>query len=211
MNAKGLYSVCVLLLASTLGGACRARNTGYRREVVANGNSNATVHAPDNRGSVSSKLYTDPDNAFTIRIPDDWGVERDEKDGAYMTVIRPEQSRGANLSIMTIKAVRETTDSAELKSYMLVESSKPFFQAWVNGLREQARVEVTRDVHTMRFNNSDALGLNLNYYREDADDPHRGYCVFLIGDKTTFFIASTASRTRFKELEEIVSTIRIEP
>lgn len=209
MKAKGFYSLSILLFALTLAGACGAGNK--RKGVSANRSLNAGGNTPGNGGGVSSKLYSDPDHAFTVRIPGGWRIEREEKDGAYMTVIRPEQYRAANISILTIKAAPGTTGPPELKSHMLVESSKPFFQGWINGLREQARVEVTRGVHPTRLDKFDALGLEVDYYRGDADDPRKGHCVFLIGDKTTFFIALTGSLTRFEEMEEIISTASIEP
>ena len=192
MKANGVYSLCILLFAVTLGESCGAGGAS-------------------NRGNLSSKDYSDPDHAFAIKIPDGWKVEREEKDEAYLTVIRPNQYRAANLSIMTIKAAPAKTDTAELKSHMLVESSKPFFQGWINGLREQARVEGTGNIYPTRFGDFDALRMDVTYYREDADDPRQGYSVFLIGSKTTFFISLTGSQARFKELEEIISTIRMEP
>lgn len=128
-----------------------------------------------------------------------------------MTVIRPEHYRAANLSIMTVKGAPAKADSAELQSHMLVEGSKPFFQGWLNGLKEQARVEGTGDIYPTRWGNFNALRMDVTYYRGDADDPRQGYCIFLNGDKTIFFISVTGSRSRFKELEEVISTIRIEP
>jgi hypothetical protein len=128
-----------------------------------------------------------------------------------MTVIRPEQYLAANLSIMTIKGGAEKTASAELKSHRLVEGSKPYFQGWINGLKEQARVEGTGNIYPVRFANFEALRMDVTYYKGDANDPRQGYSVFLFGDKTTFFISLTGSQSRFKELEAIISTIRVEP
>ena len=128
-----------------------------------------------------------------------------------MTLIRPEQSRPANISIMTINNGLRQNASAEWKSNMLVEISKPFFQGWINALKEQARVEGTGNIYPTQFADFDALRTDVTYYRNDADDPRQGSSIFLIGAKTTFFISVTGSKSEFKELEQIISTIRLEP
>lgn len=212
MRADRFCSLFLLLFAVMLGEACGARHAGNDMGSTSSNNLLAAGgNAPGDRGSVSSKDYNDPDNAFAIKIPGGWRVERNEEDGAYMTVIRPDQSRAANLSIMTINGAPTKTDPAELKSHTLAEASKPFFQGWINGLREQARVEGTGNVYPTQFVNFDALRMDVTYYKGDADDPRQGYTVFLFTDKTTFFISLTGSQSRFKELEEIISTLRIEP
>jgi hypothetical protein len=211
MKANGVYCLCLLLFAAALGEACGAGGASNREDISSTSLLNAGDNAPGNRGNHSAKDYSDPDHAFALKIPDGWKVEREEKDEAYLTVISHNQYRAANLSIMTIKAAPAKTDSDELKSHMLVESGKPFFQGWINGLREQARVEGTGAIYPTRFGDFDALRMDVTYYRDDADDPRQGYSVFLIGSKTTFFISLTGSRARFRELEEIISTIRLEP
>jgi hypothetical protein len=98
-----------------------------------------------------------------------------------------------------------------LRSYKLADSSRPYFQGWIEALSGQARAEGTGDVRPMQFNNSSAMGMDVTYYRGDADDPRRGRAVYLFGDSKTFFISLTAGSALFGELEEIVSTMRIEP
>lgn len=193
----------------TLAAACRpsrsqggAANTGWP---------DTTSNAAERRAETKPKDYLDPDGDFSIKIPDGWAVEREEKDGAYMTVIRPTRQLSANISILAIKAAPPRTGSAELQSHTLAESSQPFFRGWFNGLVEQASVEDRSDVYPTRFANLDALRLDVTYHRDDADDPRRGYAVYLVGDRTTCFITLTAGRSQLKELEEILSTIRIEP
>jgi hypothetical protein len=225
MRTNRLRGLIILSLIMTLAGAC---GTSQKRAVTSSDNSrnagssatNSTTSSTTNSATrsaanspvrVSSKLYTAPDNAFAINIPAEWQVEREENDGAYMTMIRPAEQRAANLSIMTIDAAPAETDSAELQSYTLTEAGEPFFRGWVEGLREQARVEGEGDVRPTRFANTSALRMDVTYYRGDADDPRRGRAIFLIGEDTTFFVSLTASSQLFGELEEIVSTLRIEP
>ncbi|MCA1565914.1 MAG: hypothetical protein LC803_09805 [Acidobacteria bacterium] len=214
MSANRFYRLFLLLFAVIHGGACGTGSARLQRESTASNNPrNVGGQVPSNSGSASSssKDYNSPDNAFALKIPSGWKLDREEADGAYMTVIRPAQSRAANLSIMTVTGGAAKTASAELNSRMLVEGSKPFFQGWISGLKEQARVEGTGDIYPTRFADLDALRMDVTYYRDDAEDPRQGYSVFLIGDKTTFFISLTGSQSRFRELEEIISTIRIEP
>lgn len=198
----------LLLFAVTLAAACGSG--GVRGGAPPFNSQGAGGNAAGNRAGGGSSDYSDPDGAFAIKIPDGWRVEREEKDGAYMTVIRPERHGAANLSIMTIKTAPAGAAPAGLRSHMLLEGSKPFFQGWLNGLREQARVEGTGEIKPTRLDKFDAVFMEVTYYRGDADDPREGYCVFLSGEKTTFFISLTGSRPRFEELKEIISTLRIE-
>jgi hypothetical protein len=209
MRTNALRGLIPLLLAVTLAAACGAgmSHPGVPSDDATGAGATGTA----NSGVVNSKLYTDPDDSFAVDIPAGWQVERSEHDGAYMTVIRPDQRRADNVSIMTIKAAAAATDPAELKSFMLTESSKPFFENWLDGLREQARVEGTGEVEPVRFDNLSALRMDVTYYRGDADDPRRGRCVFLLGSRTTFFICLTASSSRFKALEDVTSTLQVEP
>jgi hypothetical protein len=210
MRTHRFSSLLVLLLTLSLAGACGAAKSW---SVASSENTPpAGVKTAANRGDVRTKVYRDPDGDFAVNIPEDWRVEREEKkNGAYMTTIRPDPNRAANLSILTDKAAPTETDSAELRSFMLTEGSKPFFRGWVEGLREQARVEGRGVVEPTRLDDTNALRMDITYYRNDADDPRQGRGIYLIGDKTTFFISMTANRSRFGELEEIVNTLRVEP
>lgn len=209
MSAIKSHSLFFLLLVVAPAGACGdVRN---RESAPSDSSPGAVVQTTGGRAGGSVQDYTDPDDAFTIKIPGGWKVEREENDGAYMTIIRHEQYRAANLSIMTIKAAPPKNTPVDLQPHMLSESSKPFFQGWINGLSEQARIEGTGEVYPTVFDNVSAVRMDVTYYRGDADDPREGYSIFLNGDKTTFFISLTASRSRLRELEEMISTLRVEP
>ena len=164
--------------------------------------------SPVNSAMESSRIYSAPDHAFTIKVPRDWKLQRDEIDDGYMTVI---QDHAANISILIPNSRLPEFDTAEKKSYLLVESSKPYFEGWLDGLEKQARIEGRGKIYKTLFSGLEALRTDITYYRNDADDPRLGYSVFLFGDEKIFFICVTGSRSRFKELERIISTIRIEP
>jgi hypothetical protein len=212
MRAGKLYGL-FLLTAVTLGQSCGAGGGGNNRENISleSDSLKAPGGAPGNRGSSGLKDYTDPDRAFSIKIPDGWKVKREENDGSYMTVFSSDEYRAANLSIMTINGAPAKTDSADLQQYRLTEAGKPFFQGWIDGLKEQARVEGMGDVYRTRVDTFDALRLDIIYYRGDKDDPRKGYGLFLIGNKTTFFISLTGNLPGFGELGKIISTLDIEP
>ncbi|MFL6286660.1 MAG: hypothetical protein ACJ74Q_26275 [Pyrinomonadaceae bacterium] len=209
MSAYKFPALLLLLFALTLAQACKPSRG--QKGAANTGRTDAPSNAAGRRAGTELNDYYDTDGDFSIKLPDGCAVEREEQDGAYMTVIRPARQRPANISILTIKAVLPKTDSADLQSHMLVDSSEPFFRGWFNGLVEQARVEDRSDVYPTQFANLNAMRLDVTYYRDDDDDPRRGYAVYLIGDKTACFITLTAGRSQFKELEEILSTIRIEP
>lgn len=204
MRAKRSYSLFFLTLALVIGEACGSAKRHPNRP-------DAGSDAQASPGTVGPSDYSAPDNAFNIRIPGGWKARRDEVDGGFMTLILPDRSRPANLSIMTINNGLRQNASAEWKSNMLVEISKPFFQGWINALKEQARVEGTGNIYPTRFADFDALRMDVTYYRNDADDPRQGYSIFVIGARTTFFISVTGSKSQFQELEQIISTIRLEP
>jgi hypothetical protein len=227
MRTRRLRGLLILPLVVTLAGACGASNNGggaspanSRKAGVSATPTPDRVSATPSPGDVratpspsraGSRLYTDPDGAFALNLAADWQVERAEAQGGYMTTVRPPQEGAANLSILTIKAAPPKTDDPELQAFTLSDSSGPFFQGWVDGLREQARVEGGSVFLPTRLDDVSGLRTDVTYYRGDANDPRRGRAIYLIGDHTTFFVSLTASSQRFGELEEIVSTLRIEP
>lgn len=217
MRAGKLHAV-FLLTAVTLAQACDAGARDDNGEVVTpeKSPSKTGVTAQGDRGSAVRKDYADPGGAFSIEIPGGWKVERQEArgahmNGAHMTVVTSEEYCAANLSIMTLKDAPAKTDSADLQDYTLTEGSKLFFRSWVDGLKEQARVEGAGKVYRTRVDNVNALRMDITYYRGDADDPHKGYGLFLIGSKTTFFISLIGNRQGFEELEKVISTLNVEP
>src|SRR6185369_7327797 len=98
-----MNTLCLLVFVSIFGLACSARNPQGA--------------APVNSVTVSSRTYSAPDNAFTIKLPDDWELQRKETDQGYLTVI---QHRAANISILTANTRLPEFDTAEKKSHMLV-------------------------------------------------------------------------------------------
>lgn len=210
MRTSRPHSLFILPLVLTLAAACGAGQNGAGASP--DNSRGAGVGATRSPGGVGKKLYTDPDKAFAIEVPADWRIEREEApQGRYLTVIRPGQNLAVHLSILTDGLAPGKTDSAELQSYSLADSSKDFFSGWIEALREQARVEGEGDARPTRFAGLSALQLDVTYYRGDADDPRRGRAIYFFGDKKTFFVALTASRPRFAELEAITDTLRIEP
>jgi hypothetical protein len=189
-----MNTLCLLVFVSIFGLACSVRSVQQA--------------APVNSASASLRTYSAPDNAFTIKLPSDWKLQRDETDFGYLTVI---QNHAANISILTANNRLPEFETAEKKSHLLVESSKPFFEGWIGGLEKQARIEGTGKIYSTQFRSLEALRTDVTYYRDDADDPRLGYSLFLLGNQSMFFISVTGSRSRFKDLENIISTIRIEP
>jgi hypothetical protein len=219
MRAGKLYSL-LLLAAVTLGQSCRAGGGTDPGEGVPQqrDSSQAGGKAPGDPGCAGLKKYDDPGGAFSVKMPCGWKAAREELkaarkelDGANMTVITSDEYRAANLSILTKNEARGQPRSADLQEFALTEASRPFFQGWINGLKEQARVEGLGEVYRTRFANLDARRLDITYYRGDGDDPRKGYGLFLIGRETIFFISLTAARPVFGELEKIISTLEIEP
>lgn len=211
MRAVRLYRL-LLLAAVMLGQSCSAGQGTWSEGSVSPGRdtSKGGGKAPG-LVDISSTKYADPGGAFSVKIPHGWKVAREEHDGAYMTVFTSDTYRAANLSIMTVNAAPEQPDGTDLREFTLTEAGRPFFQGWINGLKEQARVEGLGEVFATRFANRDARRLNITYYRGDGDDPRKGYSLFLIGRKTTFFISLTGSRPGFTELEKIISTLEVAP
>jgi|GEM_PF-3425315 hypothetical protein len=189
-----MNTLCLLVFISIFGIACSVRNVQQA--------------TPVNSTSANLRTYSAPDNAFTIKLPGNWKLQRDETDLGYLTVI---QDHAANISILTANNRLPEFETDEKKSYLLVESSKPFFEGWIGGLEKQAHIKGTGRIYATQFSGLEALRSDVTYYRDDADDPRLGYSLFLFGHQNMFFISVTGSRSRFKDLENIISTIRIEP
>jgi hypothetical protein len=163
-----------------------------------------------NAAQVRTRTYRDPAGAFTIKLGDGWEAARERADDSWNTIISSEKHVG-KLAILTIKAAPPAGTSDELKSRMLVGSSQPFFDGWLGGLKEQARVEKSSRVYRTTVGGLDAVRMDVTYYRGDRNDPRTGYAAYLLGRKNTFFISLTGSETGVAALEKILSTIEIEP
>ncbi len=159
---------------------------------------------------VRTRTYRDPAGAFTIKLRDGWEATRERADDSWNTIISSDRHVG-KLAILTIQAAPQAGASDELRSRMLVGSSQPFFEGWLNGLKGQARVEKKSIVYRTTVGGLDALRMDVTYYRGDSNAPRIGYAAYLLGRKNTFFISLTGSETGVAALERILSTIEIEP
>ena len=158
----------------------------------------------------SAKTYRDPAGAFTIKLRRGWEAKRERADDSWNTVISSDEYVG-KLAILTIRAAPKSGASDDLKSRMLVGSSKPFFDGWLASLKEQARVERASRVYKTSVAGVDALRMDVTYRRGDGNDPRTGYAVYFFGDKNTFFISLTGNETGVTAMERILATIEIEP
>jgi hypothetical protein len=165
----------------------------------------------DASGNSKWKHYRAPDGTFAIKIPDDWKLERNAQDDAWITLIDSNKYSAAKLVIMTAGIPPMADDPPDLKSLKLSGLAEPFFKGWVGAINEQARVEGTGNIYKTRFRNADALRMDVSYYRGDKDDPRTGYGLFLFGKKSLFFITLTGNKVGVSKLESIASTLEIEP
>jgi hypothetical protein len=159
---------------------------------------------------MSTRTYRDPAGAFTLQLRNGWEAKREKADDSWNTIISSDKHVG-KLALLTIRAAPPAGTSDELKSRMLVGSSQPFFEGWLNGLKEQARVERASRVYKTTIGGRDALKMDITYYRGDRNDPRTGYAAYLFGRKNTFFISLTGSATGVSALERVLSTFEIEP
>jgi hypothetical protein len=201
-----------LLTVVPLGHSCGAAQRANHSEGISPGGDSAKTggETPVSRAA-ALKDYAAPDGAFSVKLPHGWEVKREEDGESYMTVFTSGEYRAANLSILTGDTGLIKTAPTDLQDYTLTDASQGPFQGWLDGLKEQARVESSGKVYRTRVDGIDALRLDVTYYRGDGDDPRKGYALFLIGQKKTFFISLTGARPGFAELEKIISTLDIEP
>ena len=166
--------------------------------------------------------YTDPDDAFAIDLPEGWKAERQLNSEPWIglvsstgkassTVISSDNYKAAKLVIFTMPQGSMKDAPADLKENYLTELGKPLFTGWLAGLKEDARVEKASKVYKTRLNAVEALRMDVTYYRGDEYDPRTGYGAVLLGNYTGFYIMLSGNYDGVEALEEIFSTLRIEP
>jgi hypothetical protein len=155
--------------------------------------------------------YTAPDRAFSISIPSDWKVERENRETGWMTMISNDSQPPARLVILTNGFNPPNRDFAELRAKILADISAPHFQGWIEALKENSRVSDVSKPYSVRVSGIDARRLDLTYRRGDRYDPRKGYAIFLFGKKTSFFVTLTGSGSAFDELEKVFASWQVEP
>lgn len=157
----------------------------------------------------TTRVYTDPDGAFRLKLPSGWKAEREKEEGGSKTLISSDRYNG-KLLILAASIPSDPKRSASLKEYMLTNMSAPYFEGWVNGLKEQARVE-TGKVYSTTMGGLNARRRDVTYYRGDGNDPRKGYAIFTLGEGTVIFLGLTGTNEGYAILDSIISGIVIEP
>ena len=157
----------------------------------------------------SARVYTDPDGAFRLKLPSGWKAERESEEGGSKTSISSDRYNG-KLLILAARVPKDAKRSARLKRDLLTGMSAPYFEGWVNALKEQARVEAGK-IYSTTMGGLDALRRDVTYYRGDSSDPRKGYAIFTLGEGTVIFLGLTGNAEGYAILDRIISGIEVEP
>lgn len=158
--------------------------------------------------SATAGLYRDPGGAFTIEVPTGWEVQRNRESAGWITMISSDQFV-AKVAILANPITPLDEYPNELQETMMREIAQPHFTGWVKALKSQSRVELARKVYKTMFLGSDALRMDVQYFREDKNDPRRAYALFFFKGNKAFFVTPSGSPIGFPKADKIVSTMRI--
>lgn len=166
--------------------------------------------------------HKSPDGSFAINIPEGWKLDRQQKVGswltlissseeAWLTIINSENHKAAELKIYVFKQQPMGNVPADIKDRFLLGLAEPFFNGWLAGLKEQARVERASKAYRTKIDGSDAIRMDVGYYRGDGHDPRSGYVATVLGEHTGFYISLVGDEAGVRALERIMLSFKIEP
>jgi len=135
--------------------------------------------------------YQSPDLCFSFPVSDGMQTQRNALDPkTFMTTA---VSGDGKLHIKVMNMGLKLNAPPEKMKFMLQESARPYFEGWLGPFQKEAReFKITRQVSETRLNRHDALVMEVNYLRGDADDPRKGKAIYLITPNQTYLITATA-------------------
>jgi len=149
--------------------------------------------------------FTGPERLYTVRLPAGWRSRVDPSpEGPIATL-----TDGTAYVNVLAGRVDLTRTTPALRSAMLEEGSKGYFQGWLASLRDVARVRARPVVRTRAFGYP-ALRLDVTYLRGDARDPRTGYALWVQGDRASYFIVATAPAAAFAPADRLVAALRLD-
>lgn len=129
--------------------------------------------------AAGTKDYADPDRAFAITVPEDWGSDRSQVgDGGWNTQFKG--PGGASFGVMSFPS-GDVIDPA-----MLTNVAQLLFDAVLNGMQQAGEVQSQPPVPT-KLGGLDAVRCDLTY-KPNQGAAEAGYLMVLLG-KTNAFLA----------------------
>jgi hypothetical protein len=153
----------------------------------------------------AGSTFTGPERLYSVQLPAGWRTRVDPSpEGPIATL-----TNGTAYVNVLAGRVDLTRTAPALRSAMLEEGSKGYFQGWIASLRDVARVQTRPMVRTRAFGYP-ALRLDVTYRRGDAHDPRTGYALWVQGDRASYFIVATAPSAAFAAASRVVAALRLD-
>jgi hypothetical protein len=170
---------------------------------------------------ISLKHYTDPDGAFSVRLPEDCKIERNRHeeqwtkllstDGqAWARLISSDKYKAGRLLVLSLKQLPMDSYPVDLQASMQTEMAKPIFAGWIESLKEHTSVEQISKVYETKLADKDAFHQDVTYHRGDPYGPRNSYGIFLMGSDTALFTALTGNDEGVRALESILSSLQVQ-
>jgi hypothetical protein len=154
-------------------------------------------------------VYVAPDKAFSFPLPAGAKIERKAQDAATWVTDAVSSDDKLRVTVLQVELKLDGA-SPELLKQMLEESSRPYFQGWLEPIKTSAK-EVKGDmrVRPIKVDGVDALELSIIYLRGDANDPRTGKAVYIVTPERTIFIGSTVRAGGEAQFERVFQGLRL--
>jgi hypothetical protein len=159
--------------------------------------------------AANSKVYKDPDGAYSVQIPEGWSVQRDLREAGWMTIISS-KAHVAKLVILAEPIPPHEGPSDRQEQY-LRNLGKPMFNGWFESLKGETKIRDVRKVYKTQANGFEALRMDVVYEKGDEHDPRQSCSIFFLSGRTSFFLVPSGDRQGFKEVYGVLASLQVEP
>jgi hypothetical protein len=160
--------------------------------------------------AANSKVYKDPDGAYSVQVPEGWSVQRDLREAGWMTIISS-KAHVAKLVILAEPIPPHEDAPSDLQEQFLRELGKPMFNGWFESLKGETKIRDVRKVYKTQTNGFKGLRMDVVYDKGDEHDPRQSCAVFFLSYRTSFFLVPSGDRQGFKEAYGVLTSLQVEP
>jgi hypothetical protein len=167
------------------------------------------------------KTYSDPENAFSIKLSGEWKSGRHRaKDHTSTFLKTPSGTAVLNVHVYPMGSYADALTNPKLgpgvdreafEKTAVIEFSKPYMDVWVDGARQQQNQNVrTGRIAATTFQGRRAARGEIRYDGPDGA-PRTGYALFFLGKKHVFFVTMTSrDAAGTDQVEAALKTFRAE-
>jgi tetratricopeptide (TPR) repeat protein len=162
------------------------------------------------RAGDATTEYSDPGEAFTLRLPAAWESKRtDLGGGTWLTYFHPKGDETRDLTITVYASPPEMS--------LYPESFEPIGRVMMTNLLQllgNSGTVAARPIEKTQFRQSSALRVDFTFVAKDKTTPAHSYLLALSGKRRVFVVGVSApekDEAGFRQIETLLDDLKLEP